>query len=113
MKQRLLRFELLAWTVFFAATVGCWLVSSLVGRAVEDYFIKRGQLVPLITTLVISRPVWMLFVSAPWLLYASSPKCRDLVPRRATVFALTMALALVVLIILVVLACVLPWLPIS
>jgi hypothetical protein len=112
MKQRLLRFEFLAWTVFFAASAACWLVSSIVKISVEHYVIRRGRLVPLITTLVISKPAWMLFVSVPWLLYALSPKCREFSPKRGMIFSVTMALALVVLITVVALACILPWLPI-
>ena len=112
MKQTLQRFEFLVWLVFCTATTSCWLVSSVVSKSIDGHFVRRGQLIPVITHLLIMKPAWMLFISIPWFLYAVSPKCREPLPGRGMLFTITVALVLVFMITAVVLACILPWLPI-
>ena len=110
-KRSIYRFEFLVCIVLIAGTASCWLISALVGKAVENHFVHRGQLIPLVTSVVIMKPAWMLFVPTPWLLFAVSAKCRDASLARGMIFTATAAFALILLATVAVLACVLPWLP--
>ena len=90
----------------------CWAMSSLVMHSLADT--HRDLLLPAITVFVLRPNGWILFCPLPWLIYAVVLSFRrELSPGALFLFAGTVILGATLLICAVVMACFLPYIPLS
>jgi hypothetical protein len=102
------------WLTFGVLAFACaaeWLVASVVGHSVQDMFLRRGLLIPRISSIFILNPSWVLCIPMPWFVYLLCNRKCDCSTEKALLFALSVAAVLVALSTILVLGAIMPWLP--
>jgi hypothetical protein len=106
-------FQYLACASLVLACFVEWLVAAVISTSLHETFITKDRLIPIITSYVIMRPFWILLFPVPWVIYLALRLRKQPSPEAALIYAATIGVGLTCLTGLVILGCVLPWLPLG
>jgi hypothetical protein len=103
-------FPWLLTLAFIVVCLSCWAMSELVMHSIRD--MKRLDYIPWFTGTFIRSHSWILACPVPWLVYSTVLSFRrEVTPSALFVFAGTLFLAAAVVTCVVVIAAVLPYIP--
>ena len=104
-------FESLIWTATVIWCLGLWLVEELTKHSVTFVYITKGLLFPELTERIVMKPWWLLLLPLISLPYVLLRRRRTGTVESALIFAAVTLIVLVVISFIVVIACLIPWLP--
>jgi len=85
----------------------------IISHSIYDAFLKKGLLIPQITAAFIVQPFWILLVPVPWLAYLLATRKADCSFEKVFLYFLSAGAALIGVSSILVLAAIVPWLPVA
>ncbi len=106
--------KLFQWIVWASAALCCfgwWLIASLTWSSIDFALRGKGFLLPVVTVTLLENRWWIVTIPLPYLCYLFITCKKPITVEAALIFVSTMVLGVVVVSFLVMVACILPWLP--